>query len=90
MEQKKPEEPIQKEKQVGLVTHYYTHIMVAVVELSDTLKAGDTIHIKGATTDFTQKVDSMQVDHKSLAKAERGQAIGLKVKEHVREHDVVY
>jgi len=92
MAEKKAEKPSSEpnEKQVGIVTHYYTNISVAVVELSATLKVGDTIHIKGATTDFTDKVKSIQIEHKSIEKAEQGQAIGLKVKEHVREHDVVY
>jgi len=65
-------------------------LSVAVVELRGTLKVGDTIHIKGATSDFTQKVDSMQIDHKEVEEAKKGQAIGMKVKEHAREHDVVF
>ena len=83
-------EAISKEKQIGFVTHYFTNIMVAVVELTDALEKGSTIHIKGATTDFTQKVESMQIEHNEIAKAERRQAIGLKVNQHVRDHDMVY
>lgn len=90
MDEKKPEESSSKEKQVGLVAHYYTKLGVAIVELSDTLNVGDTIHIKGATTDFNQKIESMQIEHNSVEKAERGQSIGLKVQDHVREHDAVY
>jgi putative protease len=78
-----------EEKEVGHVTHYYTNIGVAVIELTDTLKTGQTIHIKGATTDFTQPVDSMQIEHKAVPEAKKGQSIGMKVKEHVREHDKV-
>jgi putative protease len=78
------------EKPVGKVTHYYTHLGVAVVELEDELKIGDVIHIKGHTSDFTQTVDSMQIEHQPIEVAKPGQAIGLKVKEHAREHDIVY
>jgi putative protease len=79
-----------EEKEVGKVTHYYTKIGVAVIELIDTLKAGQTIHIKGATTDFTQIVDSMQIEHETVPEAKKGQSIGMKVKDHVREHDQVF
>lgn len=79
-----------EEKQIGKITHYYTNIGVAVVELTDELNVGDTIHIKGATSDFTQKVDSMQIEHDKIEKAEAGQAIGMKVKEHVRSGDLVF
>jgi putative protease len=63
---------------------------VAVIELEKPLKVGDTIAVKGPTTDFEQKVDSMQIEHKNVEKAEAGQSIGLKVAERVRETDVVY
>lgn len=79
-----------EEKEIGKVTHYFTKIGVVVVELSDVLKVGDTIHIKGATSDFTEKVDSMQIEHENVESAKKGDAIGLKVKEHAREHDIVY
>ena len=78
------------EKRIGEVTHYYSKISVAVVELSDTLRLGDTIHIKGATSDFQQQVESMQLEHQPIGTAEAGQAIGLKVVEKVRRGDVVY
>ena len=77
-------------KEVGKVTHYYTNIGVGVIELSDTLKVGDKIRIKGATTDFEQKIDNMQIEHEEIDEAEAGQSIGLKVKDHVRQHDAVY
>jgi hypothetical protein len=79
-----------EEKEVGKVTHYFTKIGVAVIELTDTLKAEQTIHIKGATTDFTQIVDSMQIEHETVPEAKKGQSIGMKVKDHVREHDQVF
>jgi len=78
------------EVQIGRVTHYYTHLGVAVVQVeSDGLKIGDTIHITGHTTDLTQPVESMQVEHEEIQEAKAGQDIGLKVREHVREHDIV-
>ncbi|MFQ6015572.1 MAG: translation elongation factor-like protein [Anaerolineae bacterium] len=75
---------------VGNITHYYTRIGVAVVELTDVLKRGDPIHIKGATTDFEQEVKSMQIEHGAVEQAEPGRAIGLKVDQRVREGDTVY
>ncbi len=74
----------------GKVTHCYDTIGVAAIEVSDYIEVGNLIHIKGHTTDFEQKVESMQIEHQSVAKAMKGQVIGLKVKEHVREHDLVY
>ena len=79
-----------REQEVGNVLHYFTHISVGVVQLTGTLRVGDTIHIKGHTTDVVQKVASMQAEHQNIAEAKAGQSIGLKVKEHVRQHDVVY
>ena len=78
------------DKPIGRVTHFYDKIGVAVIELSDALKAGEKIHIKGHMTDFEQVVDSMQVEHKTLAEAKKGDAIGLKVKDRVHEHDMVF
>ena len=91
-EQKTKKKAAEKElgKKVGNVTHYYTSIGVAVVKLSGILKAGDKIRIKGATSDFTQTADSMQIEKDKIQEAKKGQSIGLKVKEHAREHDVVY
>jgi len=78
------------EIEVGKVTHYFSKIGVAVVEVKDKIKVGDKIHIKGHTTDFTQVVESMQVNHKPVAEANPGDDIGLKVNEKVREGDIVY
>ncbi len=78
-------------EEVGRITHYFSKISVAVIEVTNgSLKVGDTIQIKGATTDLTQKVDSMEVDHASVEEAEAGQSIGMKVSDHVREHDKVF
>ena len=78
------------ESQIGSVTHFYKKIGVAIVELSDSLLVGDTIHITGHTTDLTQKVDSMQMEHQDIEKAEKGQVIGLKVTDEVRVNDLVF
>ncbi len=78
------------EREVGKITHYYTNIGVAIVEVSDPFKVGDRIHIQGATSDFEQEVGSMQVEHESVQTAEPGQAIGLKVNEKARDGDKVF
>ncbi|HDM77849.1 MAG TPA: translation elongation factor-like protein [Deltaproteobacteria bacterium] len=77
-------------KLVGKISHYFTKIGVGVVELSDELKVGDRISIEGATTNIQQTIDSMQIEHKNVEKAGAGQSIGLKVKDRVREGDLVY
>ena len=76
--------------EVGRVTHYFTKIGVAVVELKAPLTVGDRIVIRGPTTDFEQVVESMQIEHKNVQRAEAGQSIGLKVAQRVREKDIVY
>ncbi|OFW56880.1 MAG: hypothetical protein A2V52_06765 [Actinobacteria bacterium RBG_19FT_COMBO_54_7] len=78
------------EKRVGRITHYFGKASVAAIELEDELKAGDMIHIEGHTSDWTQAVDSMQIEHNVVEKAGPGDVIGLKVDGHAREHDVVY
>lgn len=82
-----PEEGLEK---VGEVSHYFTDIGVGVVELTGKLSLGDRIRIKGATTDFEQEVNSMQIDQEEVEEAGKGDAIGLKVKDRVREGDAVY
>lgn len=76
--------------EVGKVTHYFTKIGVAVIELKAPLAIGDQILIKGSTTNLEQVVESMQIEHKDVQMAEAGQSIGLKVKDRVRENDTVY
>jgi putative protease len=78
------------EMKIGSISHVYSKIGVAIIELSDTLQVGDTIHISGHTTDLTQKVESMQIEHEGVEKAEKGQSVGLKINGNVREKDVVY
>ena len=76
---------------IGVITHYFSNISVAVVKIeSGRLRVGDTIHIRGHTTDFKQRIDSMQVEHKSVQEAGPNDDFGLKVGQHAREHDVVY
>jgi len=77
-------------KEVGKITHFFDKIGVAVVKLSSELKQGDKIRIKGASTDFEQVADSMQIDKEKIEKAKKGQEIGLKVKDKVRVNDAVY
>ncbi len=76
--------------EVGRITHYFTKIGVAVIELKAPLAVGDHIVVKGPTTDFEQVVDSMQIEHKNVQRADAGQSIGLKVTQRVREKDIVY
>jgi len=78
------------EERVGKITHYYTHLGVAAVDLSAPLKVGDTIHVKGHSSDFTQKVESIQIEHGGVEEAGAGVSVGIKLKEHGREHDEVY
>ena len=77
-------------QEVGKVTHYYTKLGVGVVRLTSALKVGDKIRIKGATTDFEQIVESMQVEKDKIKEGKAGQSVGLEVKEQVRAKDVVY
>ncbi len=84
------EAELREGKEVGKVTHYFSRIGVGAIELSGELKLGDKIRIKGATTDFEQLVESMQIEGKPVERAGPGDSIGLKVKDRVREGDIVY
>jgi len=80
-----------KEKEVGVITHYFGKISVGVVKItSGSLKVGDKIHIKGATTDFEQEVKSLQVDHQDVSEVKKGEEAGMKVDDRVREEDKVF
>jgi len=82
---------LQGEERVGFVTHYYGHLSVAAIRLeSGSLSVGDTIRILGHTSDFRQRVVSMQIEHQPVTEAGKRQEIGLKVTEHAREGDDVY
>ena len=76
--------------EIGQVTHFFSKIGVAVVELTLPLSVGDRILVKGPLTDFEQTVDSMQIERKSIERAEGGQSIGLKMVQAVKEKDTVY
>lgn len=79
------------EVELGKVTHYFSKIGVMALTIThDVLRVGDTIHVKGHTSDFTQKIDSMQIDNKSVTEAVAGQSVGMRVSQHAREHDEVY
>jgi putative protease len=78
------------EKRIGFVTHYYNNLGVAVLDLDDGLKVGDTIHLSGYTTDFVQEVRSLEVDHRRIQAAGAGADVALKVDQRVRAGDAVY
>ncbi len=78
------------EVKIGRVAHFYNHICVAVLELNDSLKLGDLIHIQGHSTDFTQRVASMEVEHRAVVWVKPGDHVAVKVIEPVRERDIVY
>ena len=75
---------------IGKVTHYYNRISVAVVELVGELRVGDQIAILGHTTEFTQPVESLEIEHHKIQIAEAGQEVALKTWEIVRSGDLVY
>jgi len=77
-------------KLIGKVTHYFGQIGVTVIDLSDKLKVGETIRIIGGETDFTQQVESMEAEHQKIKEAKKGDSIGLKVEQKVREGYKVY
>jgi putative protease len=80
-----------EEQEIGYVSHYFDHISVAAVEITNgTVEVGDTLHFMGHTTDFQMKVESMQIEHESVSSAKKGDSIGLKVNEKVRINDKVF
>ena len=83
-------EPLPGEEFVGVVTHYYGHLSVAAIRIeAGTLRVGDTIRILGHTSDFRQRIDSMQLEHQAVQRAEAGQTVGIQVKDRVRRGDTV-
>lgn len=80
-----------KEELIGKITHFFSKIEVGIVEITKgSLEVGDKIHVKGSTSDFEQDIKSMQIEHEQVEKAKKGDVIGLKVKDKVREGDEVY
>ena len=78
------------EVEVGHVTHYFNHLNVAVLSLTSDLHVGDTIHILGHVTDFTQPVGSIEIEHHKVVSVKPGEDVAIQVIEPVREHDKVY
>jgi len=85
-----PDETPKEGKLIGKIAHYFSKIGVAVVDLSDSLKVGDTIRIVGGATDFNQEVDSMEIEHEKIKEAKAGDSVGFKVGQKVREGYKVY
>jgi hypothetical protein len=86
-----PAQPAPPGERIGVVTHYYNHLSVATLRLeSGTLRVGDVIHIRGHTTDFSQRVESLEVNHAPATEVGPNDDFGLKVVGHAREHDLVY
>jgi hypothetical protein len=88
----RPPQPVPAEQRIGVVTHYFSHLSVATLRLEPgtTLRVGDVIHILGHTTDFTQRVESLEVEHRPVEEVGPNDDFGLKVIDHAREHDVVF
>ena len=82
-------EPV-KGKEIGSISHYYGHLSVAIIELSDALKVSDRIRIKGHTSDFTQNIASMQIEHANVSEGKRGDLVGIKVAQKAHPTDKVY
>ena len=80
-----------EEKKIGFVSNYFSKISVAAVEITDgTVSVGDTLHFMGHTTDCESRVSSMQIEHQSVSEAKKGDSVGIKVPEKVRENDKVF
>ena len=79
------------EEKIGVVEHFFTKVSVAAVKITDgELKIGDNIHFVGVHTDFKQKIESMEINRNPIQTVKPGDDVGIKVKERVREHDVLY
>lgn len=79
------------EEKIGIIEHFFTNVSVAAIKITNgELKIGDTIHIVGSHTDFKQKIESMQIEKDPIEHVKTGDEVGVKVKDRVREHDVVY
>ena len=75
---------------IGMVIHWYAHLSVAAIRLTAPLAVGDRVHIRGHTTDFTETVRSMEVEHRKVERAGPGDDVALAVEGHVREHDLIF
>ncbi len=81
---------VKPEKPIGVVTHFYNHIKVAVVKFKEPVKVGAKVMFKGATTNFSQVISSMQYEHEAIKVAKKGQSLGMKVAKRVREGDEIF
>jgi translation initiation factor IF-2 len=78
------------EKEVGKVMDFFARPVVAGIDMTDTMKVGDKIHIKGHTTDIEMEITSMQIDNKNVTEAKKGDSVGIKVPDRVRPGDTIY
>ena len=78
------------EKEIGKITHVFDKIDVGILELSSNLKVGDMIHIVGGNTDFEQVVDSIQIEHKNIDNAKKGDIVGIKLMSKAKVGDKIY
>ncbi len=79
-----------QEKEIGTITHYFGKISVGIIKLSDTLRVGEKIHVKGIHDDFMQTIDSIQLEHVAVPEAKKGDEVGIKVSGKVHENDKVF
>lgn len=77
-------------KKVGVITHYYTKIGVGIVKFSAPVKVGDTLHFQGHATDFKQTITEIELEHQKIKSVKKGQEVGIKLDQKVRENDTVY
>lgn len=79
-----------EEKEIGIITHYFGKISVGIIKLNAPLKVGNTIHIKGTHDDFTQTINSMEIEHETVEVAKEGDLVGIKVAQQVHTNDKVF
>ena len=87
---KKTKSKIAKAKPIGVVTHFYGKIKVAIIKFKEVIKVGTEVSVRGATTDFKQMIVSMQYDHEAVKASKKGKELGIKVKKKVHEGDLVF
>ena len=78
------------ELKIGTIEDFFAHVNVIAFKVENEVAVGDTLHVKGHTTDFIQQVESIQIEHKNIQKAVKGDSVGIKVKERARKGDTVY
>lgn len=78
------------ERKVGQISHYFNEIGVAGIEVTGKIQVGDVVHVTGHTSDFTQTVDSIEIEHEHVEEAGAGDSIGVKLVDRARVHDEVF